>query len=97
MTDPVRTATARPIVLDQKPARPTKTEGTPPQAVQTFSRLHPAVASIDVDARNGAQIDSNVERYLAAVPARLWREPHAPALLPAGYPTTDPTSQKAIN
>lgn len=52
---------------------------TLPEAAIAFPLRHPAVVNVTLGMRNAGQVDSNVERYAAAVPEELW-----PALVAAG-------------
>ena len=54
---------------------------TLPEAALAFALLHPAVVSVVVGARDGAQVTSNVERYSTPVPAAVWSDLHAESLL----------------
>lgn len=45
-----------------------------PTAALAFVSRHPAVASVVVGARTGAQVRSNLERFETPVPAALWRD-----------------------
>jgi D-threo-aldose 1-dehydrogenase len=45
---------------------------TLPAAAIGFPLRHPAVASVVVGARTGAQVEENVERYAADIPESLW-------------------------
>jgi hypothetical protein len=45
--------------------------------------MHPAVVSVVVGVRDGAQMNSNVERYSKSIPVALWSELIELDLLPA--------------
>lgn len=45
-----------------------------PTAALAFVSRHPAVASVVVGARTGAQVRSNIERFETPVPAALWKD-----------------------
>jgi D-threo-aldose 1-dehydrogenase len=54
-----------------------------PTAALAFVARHPAVASVVVGARTGAQVRSNVERFETPVPEGLWRDLEREGLIPA--------------
>jgi D-threo-aldose 1-dehydrogenase len=66
---------------------------TLPQAAIAYPLLHPAVVSVVVGARTAPQVQSNVQRYRAAVPDELWTELRADGLL-AAAPDLSPTNQE---
>ena len=53
-----------------------------PEAALAFPLLHPAVVSVVVGVRDAAQMNSNVERYSASIPAALWTDLLEHHLLP---------------
>ncbi len=53
-----------------------------PEAALAFPLLHPAVLSVVVGVRDAAQMNSNVERYSASIPAALWTDLREHNLLP---------------
>jgi D-threo-aldose 1-dehydrogenase len=53
-----------------------------PEAALAFPLLHPAVVSVVVGVRDGAQMTSNVERYETPIPNALWTELRSRKLLP---------------
>ncbi|MHC5794639.1 aldo/keto reductase [Lacisediminihabitans sp. FW035] len=53
-----------------------------PEAAIAFARRHPAVVSVVIGARNGAQMSSNLERYAAVVPDALFTDLQAAGILP---------------
>jgi D-threo-aldose 1-dehydrogenase len=55
---------------------------TLPEAALAFPLRDPAVVSVVVGVRDGAQMTSNVERYSTPIPAELWTELRAESLLP---------------
>jgi D-threo-aldose 1-dehydrogenase len=55
---------------------------TLPEVALAFPFLHPAVVSVVVGVRDAAQMNGNVARYSAAIPAALWSDLRASSLLP---------------
>lgn len=53
-----------------------------PEAALAFPLMHPAVVSVVVGSRTAKQVDSNVARYLAPIPAALWTDLAADHLIP---------------
>jgi D-threo-aldose 1-dehydrogenase len=56
---------------------------TLPEAALAFPLQHPAVVSVVVGARDGAQMTGNLERYAATIPPELWADLRSASLLPA--------------
>ncbi len=56
---------------------------TLPEAAIAYVLRHPAVVSVVVGARGGDQVRSNIERYRAAMPERLWVELEAAGVIAA--------------
>lgn len=56
---------------------------TLPEAAIAYVLRHPAVVSVVVGARGGDQVRSNIERYRAAMPERLWIELEAAGVIAA--------------
>jgi D-threo-aldose 1-dehydrogenase len=53
-----------------------------PEAALAFPLMHPAVVSVVVGSRNAEQVDGNVARYRAPIPAALWTDLAADHLIP---------------
>jgi len=53
-----------------------------PEAAIAFAQRHPAVVSVVIGARNGAQMASNLERFAALVPDALFTDLQAAGFLP---------------
>jgi D-threo-aldose 1-dehydrogenase len=54
-----------------------------PSAALAFPLLHPAVAAIAVGMRSPWEVDEDLRRFRAGVPARLWRDLLAEGIVPA--------------
>lgn len=55
---------------------------TLPEAAVAFALRHPAVVSVVLGTRTPAQVESNVDRYDAAIPEALWTDLRDEGLLP---------------
>ncbi|GAA3349356.1 aldo/keto reductase [Amorphoplanes nipponensis] len=64
-----------------------------PAAALAFPLLHPAVAAVAVGMRSPQEVDEDVERFAADIPAGLWRDLVSAGLVPAGAVPAEPTSR----